>query len=57
MINKIQLGLGSATGLLTGIITVFCDLWPEKNKVGIFNLYSDNLTVWEHIMFRQESQA
>ena len=53
----LQLGLGSATGLLTGIITVFCDLWPEKNKVGIFNLYSDNLTVWEHIMFRQESQA
>ena len=32
----ITLGLGSATGLLTGIITVFCDLWPEKNKVGIY---------------------
>ena len=29
----VTLGLGSATGLLTGIITVFCDLWPEKNKV------------------------
>ena len=37
MINSIiQLGLGSATGLLTGIITVFCDLWPEKNKVGTY---------------------
>ena len=32
----VTLGLGSATGLLTGIITVFCDLWPEKNKVGIY---------------------
>ena len=32
----VTLGLGSATGLLTGIITVFCDLWPEKNKVDIF---------------------
>ena len=40
----VTLGLGSATGLLTGIITVFCDLWPEKNKVGIY-LYSNNLTV------------
>ena len=32
----ITLGLGSATGLTTGIITVFCDLWPEKNKVIFF---------------------
>jgi len=31
----VTLGLGSATGLLTGIITVFCDLWPEKNKTMI----------------------
>ena len=29
----ITLGLGSATGLTTGVITVFCDLYPEKNKV------------------------
>jgi len=31
----ITLGLGSATGLTTGIITVFCDLYPEKNKTMI----------------------
>lgn len=31
----ITLGLGSATGLTTGIITVFCDLYPNKNKTFI----------------------
>ena len=29
----ITLGLGSATGLTTGVITVFCDLYPNTNKV------------------------
>ena len=33
----ITLGLGSATGLTTGIITVFCDLYPDKNKVRVCN--------------------
>ena len=50
----VTLGLGSATGLLTGIITVFCDLWPEKNKVEFIQQQVDKLRLQcEYIMFRQ----
>ena len=53
----ITLGLGSATGLTTGIITVFCDLYPEKNKVHyilkiifLINHHLDNDN-WSHLCY------